>query len=629
MIDLRAQEQDRLQEVEEGLAAQAALAAQVKSLADFEGPPEEFWPRYLEGISRVAGAGAALLVVRAGDDGGWRSLSLWPTERRSEIRDCGFAAKIDEIADQAHRQGTSWRPAPEAGPLKTSLAVAIDGDELTPPSVVMLFFSGKIAQSVRPLIETAIAFAAAVPAAYQAGRRARQVVMETACQGEALDLLALMNDQDRFVACAMTFCNELAARYRCERVSLGWVEDHYVRVQAVSHIEKFQEKMDAVQSLEAAMEECLDQDEEIVLPPPADSDAVVREHENFLREQGGRYVVSLPLRIEGKATGVLFCERQEEPFTEDEIRALRIHCDLCARRICDLKDYDRWFGARFASWARKHLSGLLGPRHTLIKAVSVLVALALLFIVFGRLPYRVEAPFILKTDDLAYLPAPFEGYIDKVEVEVGDLVRKGDVLLSLDIKELLLEESTALANQNRYAREAEKARAQNALADMNIALALKKQATAQLKQVRYRLDHAVLRAPFAGVVVEGDLKELLGAPVRKGDVLFKVARLANLYAELEVDERDIHEVAAGDTGEIAFLSRPQLSFPVHVSRIEPVAVPKKDGNVFQLRCDLEDAPADWWRPGMSGVSKVDVGWRNVFWILTHRTIDFFRLLLWW
>jgi len=51
--------------------------------------------------------------------------------------------------------------------------------------------------------------------------------------------------------------------------------------------------------------------------------------------------------------------------------------------------------------------------------------------------------------------------------------------------------------------------------------------------------------------------------------------------------------------------------------------------VFLLRAEITDDVASWWRPGMSGVAKVDVGPRNVFWILTHRTVDFFRLLLWW
>ena len=236
---------------------------------------------------------------------------------------------------------------------------------------------------------------------------------------------------------------------------------------------------------------------------------------------------------------------------------------------------------------------------------------------------------MLKTDDLAYLPAPFDGYIHEVHVKVGDRVEKMQPLLSLDTRELLLEESSAIANQNRYMREAEKARSQKALADMKIARALESQSKARLKLVRYHIDHAQVKAPFLGVVVEGDLEELLGAPVRKGDVLFKVALIEKMYAELKVEERDIHEINDSAGGEIAFISRPDLKFPISIERIDPVAVAEEEGNVFTVRAVFPEDVSVWWRPGLSGVAKINVGRRNVFWILTHRTVDFLRMLLWW
>ena len=45
--------------------------------------------------------------------------------------------------------------------------------------------------------------------------------------------------------------------------------------------------------------------------------------------------------------------------------------------------------------------------------------------IFGKWSYRIEASFILKTDDLAYIPAPFDGYIQHVPVQVGDRVEAG------------------------------------------------------------------------------------------------------------------------------------------------------------------------------------------------------------
>jgi hypothetical protein len=168
-----------------------------------------------------------------------------------------------------------------------------------------------------------------------------------------------------------------------------------------------------------------------------------------------------------------------------------------------------------------------------------------------------------------------------------------------------------------------------ALAEMRIAEAMAEEATARLGTVRYRLAHATIRSPFAGVVVEGDLREHLGAPVKTAEVMLKVARIDTLYVEAEINERDIHEILGRTSGEIAFVSQPKLKFPVRIQTVEQAAMPKTEANVFLVRCQLEHAIESWWRPGMSGVCKLNVEKRSLLWILTHRTIDFLRLKLWW
>jgi biotin carboxyl carrier protein len=597
----------------------------------FEGPPNEFWPAFMEGAVRLAGATFGLLMVRGKGGEPWKSLSIFPSQRLSTAGAKDLRDRMEGIADLCTERGSAWEEGGQKASGKKDgvmLGVRLSLEEGELVGVSVFYFENGSPSQLEE-IATRLKLVADIPAAYQMGRIARQAKSDVVHFAEALDLLVLLNAEKRYLAAAMTFCNELASRYRSDRVSLGWLKGAYVRLQAISHMERFEKKMDVVQSLEAAMEEAFDQDEEILWPRPEENLAVVRAHEAFSREQGSQYMVSLPVRVDDQPAGVLSCERSSEPFSEEEVRGLRVLCDQSARRLADLKRHDRWFGARVAISIKESLGKLLGVEHTFAKLLGLFVCAALTFLIFGQWSYRVEAPFMLKTDDLAFLPAPFDGYIDQVHVKVGDVVNVMDPLLTLDTRELLLEESTAIANQNRYAREAEKARARNALADMKVAEALEEQATARLKMVRYHIDRAQVKAPFAGIVVEGDLKELQGAPVRKGDVLFKVARIEKMYAELKVDERDVHEVSQGASGEIAFVSRPDLKFPILVERVDPVATAEEKGSVFLVRCLFPEARATWWRPGMSGVAKIDAGKRNILWILTHRTIDFLRMWLWW
>ena len=439
----------------------------------FNGPPSEFWPAFLEESSRLVGAGIGLLLLRGEESASWRKLAVWPVGNRGGAQIAGLDSRINEIADASVLHGYALEKIGKPGDKKpdgvmVGVRLKIE-DERSSVAVFLLEQGGELKVEEAALRLTLLADS---PAVYQLGHMVGRAKSDVVKFTEALDLMTLLNTEKRYMAAAMTFCNEIASRYRSDRVSLGWIKGAYVRVQAVSHMERFEKKMDVVQSLELAMEEAFDQEEEILWPKPENSRSVVRDHEAFSRDQGSRYLVSLAIRLDDKPVGVLTCERSDTPFSEEEVRGLRVLCDQSARRLGDLKRHDRWLGAKLATTTRELLAKLFGVEHTFAKLVGLVLCASLAFLVFGKLNYRVETPFILKTDDLAYLPAPFDGYIHKVNVKIGDPVKKKDTLLSLDTRELLLEESTAIANLNRYSREAAKARSQNALADMKVALAL-------------------------------------------------------------------------------------------------------------------------------------------------------------
>jgi hypothetical protein len=394
-------------------------------------------------------------------------------------------------------------------------------------------------------------------------------------------------------------------------------------------MDRFEGKMETVQELELAMEEAFDQDDEIYWPPLDGETLITRDHGKYAEAQGAKHVCSVPLRLDGSPVGVVTLERNAEAFLEEEIRLLRLTCDLATPRLADLRKRDRWFGARWAGSAREKLADYVGPRHTIAKVLAVAGAIGLGGLFFGRMDYRVESPFALRTENIAYLSAPFTGFIAEVDAEIGGTFKKSQRLLALDTRDLLLEEAAAAADLSRYRREEEKARAGNELAEMRISQAQAEQARVRLELVKFHRSQAEIKAPFDAIVIEGDLKKRLGAPVRQGDVLFKVARLDRLYVEARVHERDIHEVKLGAAVEFAFASQPKDTFRAKVILVEPVATATEKENVFVVRCEVAGKPEGWWRPGMSGVSKVEAGPRTFFWILFHRTIDFLRLLFWW
>ena len=162
---------------------------------------------------------------------------------------------------------------------------------------------------------------------------------------------------------------------------------------------------------------------------------------------------------------------------------------------------------------------------------------------------------------------------------------------------------------------------------MRVARAQLNRAEARLDFLEFQLERADVRSPFDGVVVQGDLRDRIGAPVNQGEVLLQVSKLDGLFVEIRLSERDIDLIEESPNGEIVFSSRPDLQFQIEVFNISPSAQPDEEGNSFILRAKLIEE-AEWLRPGMSGVARLDGGKRTLAWRATHRIIDFIRMRLW-
>lgn len=611
---------------------QTAALKELNGLRSFTGPPREFWPRYMGALAGVTSASKSVLLVQdPAQPGSWKRMGEWSAQAGPSRLLTMFQTRLEGFAADCAKSTGNLLALLEPGSSRSAdhfviaSAFRVQPNELT---VVVLLLSEFTEAAARESL-LRLRMALDVPESYRLQQAVQQATGAVQKLTTTLDLMALVNAEKRFLASALAFCNGLASRFGCQRVSLGWLEGGYIRLRAISRTEKFDRKMAAVRSLETAMDEALDQDEEIVWPVPEGAAFASRDHERFAEEHNPGHICSLPLRSATEPVAVITCERADGPFTSTEVDQIRLCCDQVSRRLLDLHRNDRWFGARLATWCKEKCAVLIGPKHTWAKVASLLGVAALFALFFLRVPYRVEGNFVVKSEDVSFRTAPFDGYIEQVFVRPGDEVREGTPLVKLVTRELELEQLAAKADLARYNREAEKARATNDLAGMRVALALAEQSKARVDLVQYRLGEATLKAPFAGVVIEGDLRDRLAAPVKQGDSLIKIARLESLYAEAEVKERDVHEVLSRQKGEIAFVSQPKLTFPIKVEKLEPAAFPRNDGNVFLLRCSFEKGVEPWWRPGMSGLCKLDVEPRTLWWIITHRTVDFLRMKLWW
>ncbi|MBM4018600.1 MAG: HlyD family efflux transporter periplasmic adaptor subunit [Planctomycetes bacterium] len=613
-------------------AERPTVAEIIDRLSRFDGPPQEFLANLLA-VQCQIGAAEAGAILRPGASGAPELLAAFPPVAPGATAPVWLARAAELFAETAGARATAVKALHAAEDLYGQAArrhlilVPLRGGEGVRGVEAFLVETrdAAVLAAARERLELTVSLLSLYEMRLALGRRQTDLRRLRA----ALETLAVINEQDKFAGMAMALANDMASRWQCDRASLGILKGRYVKLRAMSHTEKFSRKMKIVQDIEAAMEECLDQDVEITFPSSPDATFISRAAGELSRRHGPTAVLALPLRHGGRPSAVLLLERPaDRPFAADEVESLRLTADLATARVVNLEEHARWFGARAASGLRKAAAAAVGPKHTWIKLAVLAIVGVAAFALFAQGEFRVEAPFVFEPIEQQVVPAPFDGYLESVLVEPPDMVEGGrTVLATLDTSMLRMQLASAKAKRFEYQKQAAAAAREEKTAEAQIALAQADSEAAQIDLLEYQVSRATIISPVGGVVVSGDLKRQIGAPVKTGDVLFEVAPLEALRAELSVRDERIADVEAGQEGELATASYPERRMRFVVERITPMSEVVQRANVFKVRVRLLSAEP-WIRPGMEGLAKVDVGRRSYAWIWTRQAVNWVRMKLW-
>jgi RND family efflux transporter MFP subunit len=234
-------------------------------------------------------------------------------------------------------------------------------------------------------------------------------------------------------------------------------------------------------------------------------------------------------------------------------------------------------------------------------------------------------PHVFVTDALveavhqATLTAETTGRIKQILFDVDDLVTQGEVLLRFTDKEQqaglqraeagVKEASARLVQaQAEHARIesvfAKKLVARSALdkssADLKAAQQRLQAAKADLTKAREQLEYTVVRAPYAGIVVERHVN--VGERVRPGSPLMTGFSLAKLRATSSVPQSIV--AAVREHGEVSIAVDP--AEPVVSKKITVYPYADAASHNFSVRAELSSVPAGWY-PGMYAKARFVIG----------------------
>jgi len=198
----------------------------------------------------------------------------------------------------------------------------------------------------------------------------------------------------------------------------------------------------------------------------------------------------------------------------------------------------------------------------------------------------------------AVVSAKIQGRLEELRVEEGSEVRKGDILARLESYDFVAAVNRAravvqraeadLAEQERLLRVAEKLAAEEILAEdereaahsrVRIAQAQLAQQEADLAFVEAQMQHTVIRAPFAGVVIKkmAEVGESV-APIPPGvnisiasGAIVALADLATLEVEADVAEANVAKVGKGQPAEVTVEAIPDRRYEAILRQVIPTA----------------------------------------------------------
>ena len=443
-----------------------------------------------------------------------------------------------------------------------------------------------------------------------------------------IDFIATVVEHEHFTTAVTAAATDLAMRFDCARVSIGFVRRGSTHVAAISHTAQFGRQMKLVSLVGAAMDEAIDQRSLVLYPSPPEAPLATLAHAELALEHGLSQALTTPLFVVDRFVGAITFERtHDHPFDAPAIALADVVATTIGPLLEEKRRNDRWLIVKAAESMTAMLKRLVGPGHIAAKLVVAGIIATIAFFAVAHDTYRVTADAQLDGAVRRSIVSPYDGYLESAAVRAGEIVKQGEVLAALDSRDLVLERLRWDTERQQHQLEYDQAMAARQPAAINTARSRIAQAEAQIKLIDEQIARLQFTAPFDGLVISGDLSQRIGGAVSRGEVLYEIAPLTNYRVIVQVDEHQVGDVVPGQTGQVVFSALPDQTFPIVVDKIVPVAQAHDGRNLLRVEAHLTST-SDRLRPGMAGVGKIDIGDRRLIDIWSKPLVDWSSLTLW-
>lgn len=232
--------------------------------------------------------------------------------------------------------------------------------------------------------------------------------------------------------------------------------------------------------------------------------------------------------------------------------------------------------------------------------------------------------------------AEVPGRVEKVLVQEGSVVEKGQIVAQLDTRRLETELEAARKETARLEAEAERYRGGGDEASAQVASLQAGAARENARRLESDIAAGALRSPISGVILTKDVEKHAGEFIQIGTSLAEVASLNAWDLRVDVNQKDIGKLqsrlskGAIETTYILYSQTAHtLKTELKQSRQISTAAEARDvEHVFVVTLDNVDIPQEireTMRPGLTGKAKFDLGRKPLGWIWLKRIWDWAQL----
>ena len=219
------------------------------------------------------------------------------------------------------------------------------------------------------------------------------------------------------------------------------------------------------------------------------------------------------------------------------------------------------------------------------------------------------------------------GRVDKIHVDIGDKVSKGEVLAELapldtDALELALLKAQIARDEAEYNLNQLKDVQHASYDRVKIAESQLEAAEMELAQAQEKLANETITAPFDGVVasVGAEVGDTFHSSTGAGTVIVRLIDLTTLELPVQVDEIDIPKIKLNQTAVVTIDALPSVELEGNVTAISPVPAATGGVVLYDITISLTAPEGSDLRVGMSATADITIEKRSNVLLVPTRAI---------